>query len=616
MRRRTMRGLALCCVMVLVLGSAPWHLLGSSERPGETGFGRVAEDVGLSLKQKVFRIDEQPELVLKVPATAKTTWLERQLGVGRAYADTPVSSVVMYNDKIVDIPVEVTHNEDDSYLLKLVPKERIKPGTYTVTATVATKEGPKEVSQTFAWGVLAINTTKPLYLPGETATIHMGVLSSSGNTICDAPINLAVTSPLGVKKQLDVLRSGVCQGDSYVELPDYTAAYTTAEAGKYRMDLRLESSDYVLTEYFEVRENIPFVITRSAPTRLYPPATYKSEITIEAQRNFTGQLVEQLPQGFTIINPLEAELSDVKGSPMLTWDVVMEQGKTYTFRYDFKSAPQSPAFYQFEPLKLQSGTKTEFTEARQWQQAGDAAIAYVGSAANSASSSATSVTVTYSSTTGNLLVATIHVNTETAISVSSVTDTAGNTWTKAVNTTSSTGSGNRAEVWYAANATAVTSVTVTISAAQVHIANISEYSNVATVSPLDGTPQGVSRTTCSTGGSACTSPSITTTNADDLLIAMLSVRNSGSPTFTDPGSPWNALTNVNNDRPSSYLRAAYQVVATTGTYSTSWGMSASDTVDTAIVAFKAAGCSPVTADLMRGGNYFCAGAEAGFFWAM
>lgn len=616
-RRRLVRAAALSFVLVLTLGFIPWPLLNLT---GDGGNGSskltntTADGYGFSIKQKVFRIDERPELVLSTPTSGRVGWLERHLGAAKVYADTPISSVVKYNDVVVDMPVEIITEQDGTYRLRLAPNDRIKPGSYTVTAKIQTASGSEEISQTFAWGVLAVNTTRPLYVPGETAEIHMAVLSSSGNTICDAPLGLTVTNPAGQQQKLEVRTSGVCRGDSYVELPDYTASYKTQDAGKYRMDMQLDTSDYVLTEYFEVRDDIPYVITRSAPTRLFPPATYKSEILITAGRDFTGQVTEGLPKGFTVLNPGTARLSANDGEPVLTWDARMEKGKTYTFSYDFKSAPQSPAFYQFAPLKLQNGTKTEFTETRQWQQAGDAAITYINNVANN-NSGATSVVVTISTTTGNLLVANIHVNSETAITVTSVTDTASNTWTKAVNTTSSTGSGNRAEIWYAANATAVSSVTVTISAAQVVVANISEYSGVATSSPLDGTPQGVSRTSCSTGGSACTSPSLTTTNADDLLVTTLSVRNSGSPTFTGPGSPWNLLTHAGNDRPSSYLKPAYQIVAATGTYSASWDMSVADTVDTAIVAFKAAGCTPVTADLMRGGNYFCAGAEAGFFWA-
>ena len=43
--------------------------------------------------------------------------------------------------------------------------------------------------------MLAINTNKSIYLPGEDAYLQMAALTDMGNTICDAPLQLEITAP-------------------------------------------------------------------------------------------------------------------------------------------------------------------------------------------------------------------------------------------------------------------------------------------------------------------------------------------------------------------------------------------------------------------------------------
>src|SRR3989344_8489826 len=196
----------------------------------------------LTTPKRIFLPDEKPHFTLKFQASPTQS---SRSGTQKVLAAEPVQTEVLYNGQPIEIPVEVT--ETSSGLdLTINPKEPIKPGKYTLKATVDTEEGPQTTSQNFAWGVLAVNTDKATYLPGQTALIQMAVLSSDGHTICNAPLSLTVTAPNGQETTPAVQTSGICQGDTYVDRPDYTASYQVAEPGRYKMVLRLADSDYTL----------------------------------------------------------------------------------------------------------------------------------------------------------------------------------------------------------------------------------------------------------------------------------------------------------------------------------------------------------------------------------
>lgn len=204
-------------------------------------------------------------------------------------------------------------------------------------------------------------------------------------------------------------------------------------------------------------------------------------------------------------------------------------------------------------------------------------IAFVGQATNSAS--ATTDTVTISTTSGDLLVASIGVNSTSAPGVSSVTDTAGNTWVRAGSIAAGAGTGARTDIWYAANATAVTSVTITVPSTTDIVANVSEYSGVSATSPLD-----TALTTTNLATTSHASSSLTTSSNGELVITDLSYLNGGTVTAT--GSGWTSLTGSSiNTKNSKY---SYQIAPSTGSFSQTWTSSTSTTSGSVIAAFRPA----------------------------
>jgi glucose/arabinose dehydrogenase len=193
------------------------------------------------------------------------------------------------------------------------------------------------------------------------------------------------------------------------------------------------------------------------------------------------------------------------------------------------------------------------------------------------------VTPNFSSsvTNGNLISVWIWYNSN-ARAVSSVTDTKGNTYTRAVGPTTGTGamSNWRQEIWYAKNVTGGTSLAVTatfngtFSAEKAITAH--EYSGLDIANPIDATTSAV---TTGTNGSTA---AIATHFANDLVFgtALMEGSATAGSGFTRRSSIMN---NVTEDKIASTI-GAYAVSVTNSSQVTILGM----------VAFKATGATADT----------------------
>lgn len=193
-------------------------------------------------------------------------------------------------------------------------------------------------------------------------------------------------------------------------------------------------------------------------------------------------------------------------------------------------------------------------------------------------SSSTASTGSFSSavTSGNLIVVRIWYNDATR-SVSSVSDTKGNTYARAAGPTTGPSSlaGWRQELWYAKNVTGGTtfSVTATFDATFSTEKSIAafEYSGADAASPLDRTAA-----TTTTGANAA-SPSVATTSASELLFGAALFGSCGNA-----GSGFTARSTLNCNV------AEDKTVSTTGSYSATF----SNTSQAAVVqlaTFRASG---------------------------
>ena len=212
----------------------------------------------------------------------------------------------------------------------------------------------------------------------------------------------------------------------------------------------------------------------------------------------------------------------------------------------------------------------------------DAAITFVQRNFATPQSAQTSVAVTYTSAqaAGNLNVVVVGWNDSTA-TVTSVTDTKGNVYTRAVGPTVVSGLLSQS-IYYAKNVVAAASnanvVTVRFNvAAQFADIRVLEYSGLDPVNPVD-----VVAAATGTGTTSST-PAATTTNANDLIFGANTV--TSLTTGSGTGFTTRVITTPDGDI------AEDRIVTAVGSYSASAPM-ASGTWIMQMVAFKAAGGAP------------------------
>jgi len=302
-----------------------------------------------------------------------------------------IEAKILKGDKVQNVQAEITSPEtgSDKFGIKLNGKNQFEPGKFTLQVTIkksktaVSAETERVITQDFTWGVLAINPDKAVYKPGEDASLAMAVLDDKGDMDCGAKVSLTITDPAGVAQTLttddkSIKVSATCTSHEVNLSPDYAATYKTGEIGKYTLKLHAETRNgtHDIVDSFNVEKEPAFEITRSAPTRIYPPNKYTTKLTIKAKTDFSGQITETVPSSFTV-TPGDFALQDSADGKTITWDENLAAGEVRALSYEWKAPDISPQFYLMGPLKFSeemglSDTKALYEEPRQWQIAADA----------------------------------------------------------------------------------------------------------------------------------------------------------------------------------------------------------------------------------------------------
>ncbi|MCH7640988.1 glycosyltransferase, partial [Patescibacteria group bacterium] len=396
------------------------HASTNSKTEMDTSFTLKTKGLKLSGDVKDFSIREHPSFSLKFKRNIFTkiySWLNTPIGKELELPEFSVT-VIDSNGKKVE-GVEIKKNGGDTAELVFEPKPGLKSGKYSLIVKDGNGNG---LLQDFTWGVLAINTNKSIFLPGETAKLQMAVVDNEGLPVCDARLELQIKSPRGSISQLstsqgEIVTSEECNDHDYTLVPDYSTSYSIpSEKGDYQLILNAKTQDgeYTITDQFQVKKekDIPFDVEREEATRLYPKATYPVKLSITANDDFQGTVTETVPITFSIFNPEdpvvapystvvkheeytgafkqktdsgweEVSLAEdekketLVNTKTITWYVDMKKGETHTLGYRYKIPVYAPAFYIKGPLAIGTrvqglGFREEFREARQWQLAADA----------------------------------------------------------------------------------------------------------------------------------------------------------------------------------------------------------------------------------------------------
>ena len=282
-----------------------------------------------SIESSTSSLPIQPDLLLPTPTTAqksaairqparvhkiqKRQFLTRESIDITVESDNPDSVTVHTIGPQGEKKLPITHTPiAGGVQVHIEPPADFVPGKYTVT--VADSVGV-QTTQEFLWGVLAINTNKSIYKPNEQATIAIAVLDELGRMVCDADVTLTIKSPSSDSTTLSTKEHTISVNDEctmrdIVFKPDYETRYVTTGIGTYQMTLTAITANgtYTITDAFEVRDSVLFDVERITSTRIYPIHTYPVRLSITANTDFTGTIIESVPQEF-MISPLDSVAS-------------------------------------------------------------------------------------------------------------------------------------------------------------------------------------------------------------------------------------------------------------------------------------------------------------------
>jgi hypothetical protein len=386
----------------------------------------------------LFKPSEKPSFKIGIGklSTSKTSMLERFLAsVGvktQAFADdTPLPELKIKASRTLrevdTLQMSVRRTSSDEVEVYVDDVKAFRPGKYTMTIT----SGNRNIEQDFSWGVLAVNTNKSIYSPGETAKIGMGLLDDIGRTKCfntpdklmQGKMWLTITSPSGEKKELStengqINGSSDCDEHSVTNEADFQALYKTNTVGIYQMHLVGENQNgkKSIDDYFEVKANQDIVVERtSLPTRIYPAADYTNTITISSKNGFTGEIKELTPASFHIKDCQGCEVqgkdslddakepADAKATHSLIWKITLAPNESKTITYSYNPPNISPEFFLLGPLSVHTNNTLIFEEVRAWQIASDAAKTWASTGSTSWNTSANWSPTTVPATTSNVI---------------------------------------------------------------------------------------------------------------------------------------------------------------------------------------------------------------------
>ena len=284
----------------------------------------------------------------------------------------------------VKLEKEIVNNvEVDAFNKKIIVStptvDGFRPGVYKFNLTIPSDQGEINITQDFTWGVLALNPDKSIYTVGDTSLISIGVLNDKGQIVCDAEVTLIIKDPAGKETTRSTKNGGItisenCPVKDTFRGPDYFTNYIVNLVGTYTMTLTATQNNqsYTIIDNFQAEETPRFSVKRTGPTRVWPVKYQPMTLTIVANENFEGEIVERLPKNFQVQVGPEVKVNQTDEDLEISWYESMVKGDIVTFSYSFKAPEKSPDFYLLGPLTIGS-----WQESRAWQLAIDTTYMYL-----------------------------------------------------------------------------------------------------------------------------------------------------------------------------------------------------------------------------------------------
>ncbi len=214
----------------------------------------------------------------------------------------------------------------DLTLEKLAQTEtnKLVPGIYKKEQRTLFADGSEEIKEEyFAYGLITVNTKKPLYKKNELVEFLIVVLDANGYLVKNADIKLEVTKP---NNQSVLLTTK----DKQIQPTDKDGVYSSliyaSELGNYNLYAQVEQYNMIVDveTYFNVVEDnkIPFQILRDVPVTIDPwLGPFNNTFKIKPE-TYTGtyNFTEVFSSDFTNIST-NADLIETKQDLIyLTWN--------------------------------------------------------------------------------------------------------------------------------------------------------------------------------------------------------------------------------------------------------------------------------------------------------
>src|SRR3989344_1149831 len=379
-------------ILVIVFAGAFFYLDSSS-----TGFAFLEPEITvqpeIAAEKQDFSINEDVNFTFEFLSEEDSKKINKEIYPITGFAILPFNKEVYkkewkkgkvsintlildHNKNPTDIELELKATRNGKFDISLPKLRGFKPGLYTLEVNFTRSGESTIIQQNFTWGVLAINTDKSIYLENEESLIGIGILDDRGIMVCNADISLKIKDPSGKIEELttkdgDIKISEECNVYQVTNLPDYYTTYTVNKQGLYDLNLTATTikGSRSIIDHFLVKKRVEFDVKRNGPTRIYPPAHYVMNFTINADKDYKGKIRDYVPTNFNILPQRGLSIDNFGDIKILTWDVVLVKGETSNLFFEFVAPPQSPQFYILGPLEV-----GEWQETRYWQIASDTVV--------------------------------------------------------------------------------------------------------------------------------------------------------------------------------------------------------------------------------------------------
>ncbi|GEM_PF-2811184 len=320
----------------------------------------------LEKKQANFAANDLPSIDAFVSALEETSGLEE--GVDAQIE----ASLTMPDGTIIPLPAEqVQKKEAGKFSVKAFWPRSFKPGTYSITIRATDGNETVEQTESFEWGLIAVNTMKSTYRPGETAEFQIVVLDRESFGVNGAEVNLGIVFPSGKTTVLST------ENDTVIETTTagvYAAKLGLEEEGTYNVHAKAVAPqiDTFIETTFLVSSSYDFDIIRATATKIDPKVQpINVELTISPFQS-TAQKVtvrEFVPKEFEVILEDQIQTDETgqelvvpdprisvtenENEKIIEWKNVEFDTENNAFlKYKYKVPDKKPWLYLLGPVEI------------------------------------------------------------------------------------------------------------------------------------------------------------------------------------------------------------------------------------------------------------------------